>query len=724
MTMRELVPGIEESIIEHYRLAEETGQPQRFVSHVAVLNRWFEIEATSATRPGRIAILFRDISQRKHAEAVLRENEERQAFLLKLTDALRPLADAQAIQATTARLLGAHLGVDRAMYAEVTGEPGSETGVIRGQFIRPATPGRPAPPPFPDRFTYESFGTDVMGRRYSGEGLAVADVNADAGFDAIESAAWASVGVRAAIVAPLVKSKRLVAELGVHSETARIWTQAEISLVHEVGERTWAAAERARAEAALRESEERFRQFADASSDVLWIRDAHTLAATYVSAAAARVYGTTPESLIDNQHFWDSLIVPEDRSRMRVQLENVGRGEALLEEFRILRPSDNVFRWIRRAAFPLIDAQGQVQGVAGISSDVTETRLLTDHQAVLLAELQHRVRNIMAMMRSVTSRTAERADSVADYASLMAGRLLALSRVQALLTRAANASVDIKTIVSGELNAQAHHSNQFSTDGPDIELSPKASEVLTLAFHELTTNALKYGALSSTDGKVSVFWTTFERRGTTWLGLDWIEGGAPRAFLEVGKRPRRGFGTELIEGRIPYELGGRGSVSVGPNGARCRLEFPLGAGASILQTDAPQAATVFGGALDMGSAPDLNGKTVLVVEDDYYQATDTARALAGAGANVIGPCPTEDAARIELGKQRPDAVVLDINLGERPTFELSATLLEQSIPFVFVTGYDQDVIPEGYEHIERIQKPVLLRQIVETVSRLGGTAVQ
>lgn len=131
----------------------------------------------------RVGILFRDIIERKRAEVEQRQNEERQAFLLKLSDALRPLDDAGEIRATTTRLLGTHLGVDRAMYGEVTGELGRETGVIRGQFIRPAAPGRPAPAPFPDHFTFETFGTEVMARRYSGEGRAVADVNADAGFE-------------------------------------------------------------------------------------------------------------------------------------------------------------------------------------------------------------------------------------------------------------------------------------------------------------------------------------------------------------------------------------------------------------------------------------------------------------------------------------------------------------------------------------------------------------
>jgi PAS domain S-box-containing protein len=197
--------------------------------------------------------------ERDEANTLLQREAKRHEFLLRLSDALRPLADAAEIQATTARLLGAHLGVDRAMYAEVEGEPGAERGTIRGQYVRPASGGKPAVAPFPERFTYRPFGADTMAGRYGGDLLVVADVQADPGFDGQERAAWAAAGVRAAIVAPLAKAGRLVAEFGIHCTGPRPWTDAEMSLVREVAERTWAAAERARAEKELRESEEQHR---------------------------------------------------------------------------------------------------------------------------------------------------------------------------------------------------------------------------------------------------------------------------------------------------------------------------------------------------------------------------------------------------------------------------------------------------------------------------------
>jgi PAS domain S-box-containing protein len=206
-------------------------------------------------------LTWADVTRRVEAEtksAALAESEEREKFLLALGDALQALSDAADIQATTARMVGEHLGVDRAMYGEIEGAPGEEAGIIRGQFVRPSADGAPPVAPFPERFTFETYGGHTMAARYRGEPLVVADVTTEPGFSDAARAAWVGAGVRAAVVVPLAKSGRLVAEFGVHSAIPRVWTDAEVSLIRDVAERTWAAAERARAEAAVRESEEKY----------------------------------------------------------------------------------------------------------------------------------------------------------------------------------------------------------------------------------------------------------------------------------------------------------------------------------------------------------------------------------------------------------------------------------------------------------------------------------
>ncbi len=472
--------------------------------------------------------------------------------------------------------------------------------------------------------------------------------------------------------------------------------------------------DRKRAEAALRESEERFSQFAKASAAGIWIRDAGTLKMEYISPAIAAIYGVEPGAVLGEVERWAAMVLPEDRDTALSRLDEARQGRSVVHEFRIRRPSDGAFRWIRNTDFPLHDAEGRVQRIGGIAEDVTETRLAVEHQGVLLAELQHRVRNIMAMIRSLARRSAEGAADIDGYRSSLEGRLLALARVQVLLTREAKSGGLLREIIEGEVSAQAQ-GGQFELEGPDVRLSPKAVEVLSLALHELATNALKYGAFSVPEGRLKVAWRSFEKRGSLWLAIDWIEqGGPPR-----GPLTRRGFGSDLIEGRVAYELGGIGKIAIEPGGARCHLEFPLEDGESNLETDAPIPTTVSGGSLDMTEVADLTGKTVLVVEDDYYIASDTAAALRSAGAKVIGPCPSVDAALVRLESETPTHAVLDLNLGGGgPRFEIAYLLKARAVPYVFLTGYDAAAVPADLVDVVRLQKPIPMRNIVEAVAAL------
>jgi PAS domain S-box-containing protein len=779
-----------------------------------------------------------DIDALKRSEAALRQSEERQAFLLKVSDTLRPLADARDIADNACRLLVELLSAGQAQYADIKGEPGGEMGAVCGEYVGSGEP-------FPRRFSLAPFGEPVLQTLRAARSLVISDVETDTRLDAAQRESFHAVKAPAVISVPLVKEGRWIAALTLQDIHARDWTATDIDLVESVAERTWSAIERARAERAieerdaryrdlfermdegfaemeavrdhegivtdfrhlarnpaservtglpteqvlgrlvgevlppedarywidayakvlasgqperfehyipalgrwfgvnvtlygddgvgvfyenittrkraeqtLRESEERFQQFADASSAGLWIRDASTLTMEYVSRAVPNIYGVPPENFLGPIEQWASHIVPEDRDAALEHIEQARQGNSVVHEFRIQRPSDLAFRWIRNTDFPLRDPAGNVQRIGGLAEDVTETKRLQEHQGVLLAELQHRVRNIMAMIRSMANRGGDGSRTVEDYRQVLTGRLLALARVQTLLTRQSDTGGPLRGVIESEISAQADHDGQYELIGSDVTLSPKAMEVLTLAFHELATNALKYGALSVPGGRVSVTWSAVEKNGLPWLVLDWIEEGAPLRAPPT----RRGFGTELIEGKIPYELGGVGKISFEAGGARCHFELPLREGKSILETDSPVATLVFGGALDMSGAPDLTGQRVLIIEDDYYLASDTSAALRGAGAQVIGPCPREDLALRLLEEQAPTAAVVDINLGGGPRFAVAEHLRSRHVPFVFLTGYDAGVIPEVFANIRRLQKPIALRDVVEAVSELKAKA--
>lgn len=691
-TNREVVPDIEDWWIATAERIVRLGVPERVEAELAALGRWFEVHF----HPGggdRFAALYDDITERKRAEAVLRESEERQAFLLMLSDRLRTQADPRAIAATSVTLLADHLRLDRAYVAEVDKE--RDLAEIGPEYRRPVLA------PVKGVLTLSDF--PEAWARVEEATLVLADTANDPTLSDHDRRNFADMRMGALIVASARKGTRNpVWALLAATEEPRRWTAAEVALVEEVAERTWAATERCRTEAALRASEERLRAFGEAAQDILWIRDAATMQWVYLTPAFETIYGRSREEALagDDYRKWQDLIVPEDRDHAIASIERVRAGERVTFEYRIRRASDGAIRWLRNTDFPIADEAGKVVMFGGIghdftdareaelrqrtliegmpqlvwrvvdggrwtwaspqwiactgqreveyrdwgwleavhpddrdkareawaraldeggfeveyrirrrsdgayrwfqtraapvrdeggtivewlgtSTDIDDLRQLQDSQRILLAELQHRVRNVLAVTRSIIGRSDDGQRSAQDYVRHLQGRIAALARTQVLLTRRVGTGVDLDNLIREELLAQVASGDQFTLEGPDVQLSSKAAEVLTLAVHELATNATKYGAFSRASGRLDVRWAVEERAGQDWLVLDWTESGVPI----VNAAPRRqGFGTELVARRIPYELKGHGRFDLRPGGLHSRIEFPLTAGDSIFQT--------------------------------------------------------------------------------------------------------------------------------------------
>ena len=280
---------------------------------------------------------------------------------------------------------------------------------------------------------------------------------------------------------------------------------------------------------------------------------------------------------------WLKTLHPDDRERVETEWEGAEERGEFQAEYRLHHAAEDAWRWVQTRATPLRDEKGAIVEWLGTSTDIDDLRRSRERQQVLLAELQHRVRNIMAMIRAIVGRTAETSDSVETFASHLTGRLNSMARTQVLLTRSVEAGVDLENMILNELKAQGASDNRFTVEGSEVRLSAKAAEVLTLAIHELATNAIKYGALGASTGQVKVRWVVDTDDPTPWLRLTWIETGVQIAITA----PRReGFGTELIKTRVPYELKGRGEHHIQPGGITCTIQFPLKPGESILQTNA------------------------------------------------------------------------------------------------------------------------------------------
>jgi two-component system CheB/CheR fusion protein len=336
---------------------------------------------------------------------------------------------------------------------------------------------------------------------------------------------------------------------------------------------------RRRAERELRRSEERFSQFAEASSDVLWIRDAAGLQFEYVSAAVERVYGANRERISAGNSLrrWVRFIHPEDRHRALEAIRAVRRGKRRTHEFRIRRP-DGVVRWIRDTSFPLLDENGHVQRVAGIGRDVTGEKEASDRLLVMVSELQHRTRNVLAVIQALVETTRRETATVEEFQDRLGERLRALSRVQGMLSRLAEGQkITFDALLKAELSAHGAmgDTHRVRLEGPaDVPLMSRNVQTFALALHELATNAVKHGAFAAPSGQLVVRWHVEQLAGTAELHVDWRETGVPRRGDWTGSAIG-GYGRELIERALPYQLGARTKYQLESDGVHCMIEAPI-----------------------------------------------------------------------------------------------------------------------------------------------------
>jgi len=206
--------------------------------------------------------------------------------------------------------------------------------------------------------------------------------------------------------------------------------------------------------------------------------------------------------------------------------------------------------------------------------DVEDAARVLERSRQETVESQHRFRNVLSFVRSIVRRTMQSAESPEDFALHLEARIGALSRTQATLNVAGTAGVEIEDLVRTELRANAVRDEQVDIAGPSIRLRAKAAETMALALHELATNSLKYGALSGHGGRTSIEWSTGSSRDAACMQFRWLESGVRIASAA----PRhRGFGRELIENTLPYELDAFTRFELTPGGLRCTVDLPLNA---------------------------------------------------------------------------------------------------------------------------------------------------
>ena len=338
-------------------------------------------------------------------------------------------------------------------------------------------------------------------------------------------------------------------------------------------------------------------------------------------------------------------------------------------------------------------------------------------QELLIAELNHRVRNILGLIRGLIRQSQPTGGDISDFVKVVDGRIHALARAHNQITDDHWGPAPMQALIDAEAAAFVDDRERIVTRGEAIFLNPNAYSTMALVVHELVTNSNKYGSLSVEAGKVTMDWC---RNPAGDLVLEWRETGGPR----VKAPTRKGFGTTIIDRSIPYDLGGTATVTYDSKGVQAVFRIPA--------RHLSEPRTVDGGkpiryprpsAGHPQIAPDtmLDGHDVLLVEDSLIIALDAEDIANRLGASSVTTAATVEGALDQIDTQRPTVAILDINLGDRNSYPIADRLAELGIPFLFATGYgEQASLPMDHRGRLVVQKPYTLENVARAMDSLVG----
>ena len=334
-----------------------------------------------------------------------------------------------------------------------------------------------------------------------------------------------------------------------------------------------------------------------------------------------------------------------------------------------------------------------------------------ERQELMIAELNHRVRNILSLVRGLVAQSKDTATNVEEFASVLGGRVQALARAHDQITSLNWAPVALKALVESEAGAYlGSRAGRIKMGGPEVALDPKAFATLALVVHEMMTNSAKYGALADSTGQVEIAWK-IDRNSS--LVIDWKESGGP----PVQPPSRRGFGTTIIERSIPFDLKGDAELRFDLLGVHAKFVIP----ANYVELMAMPGMTTKV-EVERPAAPRLSGD-VLIVEDNLIIAMNAEVILLELGARHVETAASVTPALKAIERATPSFALLDLNLGSENSIPVAMRLKELGVPFVFATGYGERApIPEALAAAPVIQKPYTNDVVEAALSRLPETA--
>lgn len=391
-----------------------------------------------------------------------------------------------------------------------------------------------------------------------------------------------------------------------------------------------------------------------------------------------------------------SHVVPGDRERVKTLMQQaVDAGQPWSFETEIVDAYGRN-RWIAAKGKPRFDAEGRITHLIGHVMDITAMRQREERLTLLTGELNHRVLNTISVIQAMVRMSSRTATDTAAFARELSGRLDALARSARLLSKVSHRQVYLSDVFNTEIAVFLKDPSRITITGDvDLPIEGRSAEAMTLVLHELLTNAMKHGALSREEGRITL---SVERDDVRSLLIRWEERGGP----PVSGPGRPGFGSTLIENALK----GIGSATrhFDPDGLRVEIQLDRLAkieDAVEAKTDQPQLAP-----------------RLLLVEDEAVIGMDLSMTLEEQGYLVDGPHPTVSAAMAAL-RVKPDLALIDVTLGKDNSAAVARKLRDQSVPFAIMSGMlNQDGLPEEFQGAPIMQKPHRDRDMLALLEKI------
>lgn len=464
----------------------------------------------------------------------------------------------------------------------------------------------------------------------------------------------------------------------------------------------------------LQQSEERLRLASEAARLGTFEYDQSEQSLQWSQNIAEILHVPVPE----HQRFdaFIDLVHADDRDSVRSYFKAANFAETTAElEFRIISVRGDAWVLTRARAFK--SKSGGPIRVIGTLLDITERKSADSHQQLLMAELDHRVKNILANVAAIARLSSSNATSINTFASALDGRIHAMSAAHDLLRQSSWTGVDLHKLVAGALEPfRSRTDNDIAIEGDRVRLTSKFAQSMALVLHELVTNAVKHGALSASGGKVSVVWSRIATDDGEKIRFAWKERGGPPCAKPI----RKGFGLTVIRS-ASSECGGQANMELSAEGFEFSFEGDLTARTQMVS---PRHISIVPKRAIPSSTEPSKGCTILLIEDEALIAMQLKLDLEEDGHVVVGPIAKLSDALRAAAESEFDIALIDINLGADNSAPVAEILDRRHVPFAFTTGYNDLIfmppVLREYPHLTKPYNPADVKDLVAKLQLLAS----